>query len=122
MGTTFPSMRSRLQGQPEVRSRPTQFHSSPSQSAYDDIIGPGARQLSSGIMDISSAFLERLKFDELTRNSKKLDLDIREKRSVYIMPPANVWRHLRDLSKLFDTPDSDAHLYVLECIKPVRGL
>eukprot|EP00959_Pyramimonas_sp_CCMP1952_P410207 8596989-Pyramimonas_sp.AAC.2 len=50
MGTAFSPMRSRLQGRSEVRSGPTQFHSGQSQSAHDDILGPDARRLPSGIM------------------------------------------------------------------------
>eukprot|EP00959_Pyramimonas_sp_CCMP1952_P285969 5979559-Pyramimonas_sp.AAC.1 len=71
---------------------------------------------------ISSACLQGLKFDEMTRNPQMLGLGIRGQRHVHIMPPAIVWRHLRDFSKLFDIPDSETHLYVLECIKPVPGL
>ena len=73
--------------------------------------------------DISSAFLQGLQFSELSERSRELGLDVREEREVYIAPPANVWRHLRNLSSEFsEIPTDQEHLYVLECVKPVPGL
>eukprot|EP00959_Pyramimonas_sp_CCMP1952_P452829 9467234-Pyramimonas_sp.AAC.1 len=73
--------------------------------------------------DISSAFLQGLRFKELAERSKELGLDVRQEREVYIAPPANVWRHLKKLSKEFAAiPDDQIHLYVLQCAKPVPGL
>ena len=48
--------------------------------------------------DISSAFPQGLQFSELSERSRELGLGVREEREVYIAPPANVWRHLRNLS------------------------
>eukprot|EP00959_Pyramimonas_sp_CCMP1952_P081980 1712843-Pyramimonas_sp.AAC.1 len=60
--------------------------------------------------DISSAFLQGLRFQELAARARELGLDIREHREVYIAPPANVWRHLKKLSPLFaDIPDDQLH-------------
>ena len=72
---------------------------------------------------ILSAFLQGLQFSELSERSRELGLDVREEREVYIAPPANVWRHLRNLSSEFsEIPTDQEHLYVLECVKPVPGL
>eukprot|EP00959_Pyramimonas_sp_CCMP1952_P012018 253785-Pyramimonas_sp.AAC.1 len=73
--------------------------------------------------DISSAFLQGLRFRELAERSKELGLNVRQEREVYIVPPANVWRHQKKLSKEFAAiPDDQMQLYVLECVKPVPGL
>ena len=67
--------------------------------------------------------MQGLRFSELAERSRELGLDVREKREVYIAPPANVWRHLKQLSNLFaKIPDDQTHLCVLECVKPVPGL
>ena len=61
--------------------------------------------------DISSAFMQGLRFSELSERSRELGLDVREKREVYIAPPANVWRHLKQLSEMFaKIPDDQLHL------------
>ena len=46
--------------------------------------------------DISNAFLKGLNYAELERLSKRLGLELRVNRKLYLKPPANVWRHLRD--------------------------
>eukprot|EP00959_Pyramimonas_sp_CCMP1952_P301541 6308983-Pyramimonas_sp.AAC.1 len=43
----------------------------------------------------SSDFMRGLKFSEVPERSRELGLDAREKREVYIAPPANVWRRLK---------------------------
>ena len=47
-------------------------------------------------LDVSNAFLQGLRFDQLEASSKKLGIEINTKRRVYFRPPKNVWRHLRN--------------------------
>ena len=71
--------------------------------------------------DIAGAFLKGLTYQDLWKHLRKLGLHTVE-RLVAIIPPMNVWRHLKKLSKVFDIPETDWHLYVLLCLKPVYGL
>ena len=65
--------------------------------------------------------MKGLTYEELWKHLKNLGLHTVE-RLVAIVPPMNVWRHLKKLSKLFDIPEHDWHRYVLLCLKPVYGL
>ncbi|CAE7765903.1 RE2 [Symbiodinium sp. KB8] len=71
--------------------------------------------------DIAGAFLKGLTYQELWKALKELGLQCVE-RLIAIVPPRNVWRHLRKLSKKFDIPEHRLHEYVLLCLKPVYGL
>ena len=71
--------------------------------------------------DIAGAFLKGLTYERLWRELKELGLQSVE-RMIAIVPPMNVWRHLRKLSEDFQIPEEDTSLYVLLCLKPVYGL
>ena len=71
--------------------------------------------------DIAGAFLKGLTYERLWRELKELGMQCVE-RMIAIIPPMNVWRHLRKLSKDFQIPDRDIEHYVLLCLKPVYGL
>ncbi|CAE7272753.1 RE1 [Symbiodinium natans] len=71
--------------------------------------------------DIAGAFLKGLTYESLWRELKELGMQCVE-RMIAIVPPRNVWRHLRKLSKKFQIPDEDIPAYVLLCLKPVYGL
>ena len=47
--------------------------------------------------DISTAFLQGLKFSEIHEKARQLGIEVREHRQVWLRPPANFWRHLRAL-------------------------
>ena len=49
-------------------------------------------------LDIKEAFLQGLRFEELTKLARKLGHEQRRKRDVYVVPPENVWRHFRSLA------------------------
>ena len=61
--------------------------------------------------DISTAFLQGLKFSEIHEKARQLGIEVREHRQAWLRPPANVWRHLRALG--FCT--------VLDCDRSVEG-
>ena len=69
--------------------------------------------------DVAGAFLKGLTYDALWKG--ELGLNTVE-RMIAIIPPLNVWRHLRKLSKKFAIPESELHLWALLCLKPVYGL
>ncbi|CAE7280604.1 RE2, partial [Symbiodinium microadriaticum] len=71
--------------------------------------------------DIAGAFLKGLTYQELWKALKELGMQCVE-RLIAIVPPKNVWRHLKRLSKEFNIPDEDIHDFVLLCLKPVYGL
>ena len=73
--------------------------------------------------DISNAFLQGLSFKELQNRAKELKLELKEQRAVYLRPPANVWRHFREM------PKSDIKIdfryimfFILVLLKPMYGL
>ena len=71
--------------------------------------------------DIAGAFLKGLTYEQLWKYLKKLGLKTVE-REIAIVPPKNVWRHLKQLSSEFDIPEDELNDYVLLCLKPVYGL
>ncbi|OLQ14518.1 hypothetical protein AK812_SmicGene1358 [Symbiodinium microadriaticum] len=71
--------------------------------------------------DVAGAFLKGLTYKELWKCLKELGLHTVE-RLIAIVPPHNVWRHLRKLSKKFAIPEDDLANWVLLCLKPVYGL
>ncbi|CAE7229802.1 RE1, partial [Symbiodinium sp. CCMP2456] len=71
--------------------------------------------------DIAGAFLKGLTYESLWKCLRKLGLHTVE-RLVAIVPPRNVWRHLKKLSKEFDIPEDQIDDFVLLCLKPVYGL
>ena len=75
------------------------------------------------LWDISNAFLQGMSFDELHRRAKELNIEIKKKREIYFRPPANVWRHLKDLDRAkFNITLSEHYLYILILLKPMYGL
>ncbi|CAK0865187.1 unnamed protein product [Prorocentrum cordatum] len=48
-------------------------------------------------LDISTAFLQGLKFSEVVKRAAELGHEIRQIRQVWFRPPPNVWRHLREI-------------------------
>ena len=71
--------------------------------------------------DVAGAFLKGLTYKELWKCLKELSLHTVE-RLIAIVPPHNVWRHLRRLSSKFAIPEEDLANWVLLCLKPVYGL
>ncbi len=73
--------------------------------------------------DISAAFLQGLRFDELKQRALEFGMAIREERKVYLRPPANMWRHFRDCS--WSKIRFEEHLsmfMVLLLLKAIYGL
>eukprot|EP00439_Symbiodinium_sp_Y106_P086161 s190_g31.t1 len=71
--------------------------------------------------DIDGAFLKGLTYQELWKALKELGVQCVE-RMIAIVPPRNVWRHLKKLSAKFNIREEDIHKFVLLCLKPVYGL
>ena len=71
--------------------------------------------------DVAGAFLKGLTYQDLRRALRELGLNTVE-RMIAIIPPRNVWRRLKKLSKKFNIPEHEQHLFVLLCLKPVYGL
>ena len=75
------------------------------------------------LYDISCAFLQGLAFKEMRSYALELGVELPVSRSVFVKPPANVWRHFRTLKApglIFS--DSQSCLMILECLKAVYGL
>ena len=78
--------------------------------------------------DISTAFLQGLRFQDLERKARELGYEVNTKRSIYFAPPANFWRHLRAIDptirkQLHDTAVEWEYLYwVLKLLKAIYGL
>jgi len=71
--------------------------------------------------DVSTAFLQGLRFTEIAKIARELGIEVSEERQVWLRPPQNVWRHLR-LLKFCTVADVSAHLYVLMLLKAMYGL
>ena len=82
-------------------------------------VNGGGRSLES--WDVAGAFLKGLTYQDLWRALRELGLNTVE-RMIAIIPPRNVWRHLKKLSKRFNIPEHERHLFALLCLKPVYGL
>ncbi|CAK9084871.1 1-alkyl-2-acetylglycerophosphocholine esterase [Durusdinium trenchii] len=72
-------------------------------------------------LDIAGAFLKGFNFDEIRRTLMKRGMNAPE-RTVIVYPPANVWRHLKELDSSFTVPYDDYTQYGLLCCKPIYGL
>ena len=70
--------------------------------------------------DVAGAFLKGLTYDALWRALRELGLNTVE-RMIAIIPPLNVWRHLRKLSKKFDIPESELQSYIRGIWLQIRG-
>ena len=75
-------------------------------------------------LDISSAFLQGLDYEELIRCARDLGYESRFDSEVFVIPPENVWRHVRALvregSDLY-VDDKDRGQYVLQCLRAMYG-
>ena len=73
--------------------------------------------------DISTAFLQGLKFSEVVAKAKELGHEVKEARQVWFRPPANIWRHWRNIpqSKIM-VLDGDISIFILKCLKALYGL
>ena len=72
--------------------------------------------------DISTAFLQGLKYSELKRHAKQLGIEVKENREIYLAPPANVWRHFREYEKsTINISDHMVCFFVLLLLKPIYG-
>ena len=72
--------------------------------------------------DISTAFLQGLKYSELKKHAQKLGIEVKENREVYLAPPANIWRHFREYDKsTINIADSMICSFVLLLLKPIYG-
>ena len=71
--------------------------------------------------DVSTAFLQGLKFQEIETRARELGLECKKERQVWLLPPANIWRHLRVLG--FTTvEDEERFLFRLLLHKAMYGL
>jgi hypothetical protein len=83
---------------------------------YDEVITES--------LDISTAFLQGLNYEDLERHARTLGYEHRKQRRVFISPPENIWRHFRAIK---GTPaelqihDSQRRHYVLECLCAMYG-
>ena len=71
--------------------------------------------------DVKTAFLQGLRFTEIQEKARRLGIEIREQRRVWLRPPANVWRHLRTFG-FCTVQDVDIALFVLMLLKALYGL
>ena len=72
---------------------------------------------------MKTAFLQGLRFGELDKKAKELGFEVKADRQVWFVPPANCWRHLREI------PDSGIYIedwmighYILELLTAIYGL
>ena len=73
--------------------------------------------------DISTAFLRGLRFADIKRAAKDLGVELEVNRKVWMIPPANVWRHLRNNSySKIRIGDNDIEKYILLLLKALYGL
>ena len=75
-------------------------------------------------LDISTAFLQGLDYQQLQEQARKLGYEYRHPRAVYIIPPENVWRHFRNMTSApanFKVADNARYMFVLRCLKAMYG-
>ena len=74
-------------------------------------------------IDISAAFLQGLRFSELAARAKELGHSCRSTRNVWFRPPANLWRHFREIEgSNIRVSDQDSKHCILRCLKALYGL
>ena len=71
--------------------------------------------------DVSTAFLQGLRFQEIEARARELGHECKRQRTVWLLPPANVWRHLR-LLHFTTVQDVERHLFRLLLHKAMYGL
>ena len=73
--------------------------------------------------DISTAFLQGLRFDELQQKARDLGYTVNTAREVQFIPPANFWRHLRSMEESkIHVEDHEIQEWILELLKAIYGL
>ena len=73
--------------------------------------------------DIKTAFLQGLKYSELGKKAKELGFEVKLDRKVWFVPPANVWRHLRNIPNSgIWANDWQIGFLMLELVKAIYGL
>ena len=74
-------------------------------------------------LDVGNAFLQGFSFEMMTEALKKRGLKPVENRQVLLEPPANVWRHFRNIKNCkWHVEDKDISEYLLRLIKAMYGL
>ena len=74
-------------------------------------------------LDVGNAFLQGFSFEMMIEALKKRGLKPVENRQVLLEPPANVWRHFRNIKGCkWRVEDSDIGEYLLRLIKAMYGL
>ena len=74
-------------------------------------------------VDIATAFLQGLQFQDVVRKAMALGHEHRQTRKVWLCPPANVWRHLREEpGSLICVDDLDIMFFAVELLKAIYGL
>ena len=74
-------------------------------------------------MDIATAFLQGLNYQEVISKAASLGHEHRQVRRVWLCPPANVWRHLRNIpASTIKISDSQAAFHCLVLMKAIYGL
>ena len=72
---------------------------------------------------MSIVCLQGLRFHELAQKARELGYDITTARQVWLIPPANFWRHLRQIpGHDIYVPDNEITLWILELLKAIYGL
>ena len=73
--------------------------------------------------DISAAFLQGLRFSEIQARARELGHECRTARRVWFRPPANIWRHFREIpGSNIKVSDQDIPKKLLRCLKALYGL
>eukprot|EP00959_Pyramimonas_sp_CCMP1952_P305874 6400668-Pyramimonas_sp.AAC.1 len=73
-------------------------------------------------LDISTAFLQGLKFSEFVRWAAAPGREVRRIRKVWLKPPPNLRRHLRNVEGSgIDVQDQDIVYFVIERLKAAHG-
>jgi hypothetical protein len=74
-------------------------------------------------IDVTTAFLQGLKFSEIASRAAELGHETKATRNVYFIPPMNVWRHLRENKESqIKVSDDDALFFLLELLKAICGV
>ena len=75
-------------------------------------------------LDISCAFLQGLRYEDLERLSRQLGFEQKALRSVCVVPPENAWSHFRRMSdapEYLKVPDASREHWCLKALKATYG-
>ena len=74
-------------------------------------------------LDVGNAFLDGYTFEQMEQALKRRGIDMPAQRKVILDPPANIWRHLRELDKKnFSVRDDQISEFYLDVVRPTYGL